>query len=290
MRLSTWQWLKILSPILVIVVLKAILPCIMSIIKYKWRMAAARREDERLSDCGMPEIDAMDGEQFEDRLAAMFRQQGYEVCKTPRQGDFGADLILTKSGVKTAVQAKRHNRFVGNSAVQEALAGKAHYGCHRAIVITNSFFTDAAQKQAATAEVELWDRFTLADALAQMPITAVSALQAHSEPVRMPLADATPIGAPVAAAALTRPVPSPPGPQAPPDISAAVCRTCGGVRLHVQFGRYGYYLKCLDCDGNTPIRAGCSRCGSKERIRKSGVRFYAECDACRTSRLYWVNT
>ena len=64
--------------------------------------------------------------------------------RTPYQSDFGADFVLTWNGAKMAVQAKRSRRQVGIAAVQEVVAAKAYYGCEKAMVVTNSYFTEQA--------------------------------------------------------------------------------------------------------------------------------------------------
>lgn len=68
-----------------------------------------------------------------------------------------------------------------------------------------------------------------------------------------------------------------------------ICRHCNSPSLAVQYGRYGYYFKCSDCDQNTPIKISCGQVGHKERIRKDGVNFYRECDECRTSKIFFTN-
>lgn len=67
------------------------------------------------------------------------------------------------------------------------------------------------------------------------------------------------------------------------------CRHCRSNALMVTYGQYGYYFKCQDCDGNTPIKVSCGHDGHNERIRKEGQNFYRECAACDTSRLFYVN-
>jgi hypothetical protein len=64
------------------------------------------------------------------------------------------------------VQAKRWSQSVGPGAVQEVVASRAHYGAHRAIVVTNSNFTKAAIELARSNDVEMWDRSRLIDFLA----------------------------------------------------------------------------------------------------------------------------
>lgn len=70
----------------------------------------------------------------------------------------------------------------------------------------------------------------------------------------------------------------------------AQCRKCGdNQKLSIQYGKYGYYFKCIACDGNTPIKLGCGKEGHKERLRKEGQRFYRECSDCGSSTLYFTN-
>ena len=68
-----------------------------------------------------------------------------------------------------------------------------------------------------------------------------------------------------------------------------VCRECKGANLSIQYGKFGYYFKCSDCDANTPIKIGCGKDGHKERIRKDGLNFYRECPDCGSSSLYFTN-
>jgi hypothetical protein len=67
------------------------------------------------------------------------------------------------------------------------------------------------------------------------------------------------------------------------------CRSCQSPEMRIEYGKYGYYFKCLACDGNTPINATCPTCTIKRRIRKSGECFWAECEKCNNSELYWEN-
>ena len=67
------------------------------------------------------------------------------------------------------------------------------------------------------------------------------------------------------------------------------CRACGGVDLEVLWGKFGYYLKCRTCHGNTPIKLICSKCGLRRKVRKEGLKFLAECAACATCEVFHVN-
>lgn len=106
----------------------------------------------------LQEIDNMDGYEFEDYLKKLYTDLGYKVTHTSLSADQGADLILSKDGEKSAVQVKRYSDKVPNKAVQEVVASKCFYNCSKAIVVTNSFFTDPAIKLANANNVELIDR------------------------------------------------------------------------------------------------------------------------------------
>ncbi|MGH7193327.1 MAG: restriction endonuclease, partial [Candidatus Saccharimonadales bacterium] len=55
----------------------------------------------------------MSGTDFEKYLADVFRKAGYAVEHVGRSGDHGADLIIEKDAIRTAVQAKRQKDSVG---------------------------------------------------------------------------------------------------------------------------------------------------------------------------------
>ena len=67
------------------------------------------------------------------------------------------------------------------------------------------------------------------------------------------------------------------------------CKSCSGTSLSVQYGKFGYYFKCRDCDSNTAIKIGCGVQTHKERLRKDGLTFYRECAECKTSSVYYAN-
>jgi HJR/Mrr/RecB family endonuclease len=125
---------------------------------------AARREHLRRS--GIDVIDTMSGIEFEQRLAVLFRQLGYQVRSTAVTGDFGADLVVEGPRGVAVVQAKRYSARVGEDAIQQVVASKAHYGATHAIAVTNSSFTRHARMLATSNQVELWDRDHLVDLLA----------------------------------------------------------------------------------------------------------------------------
>lgn len=133
------------------------------LLAYRWR---------RLARSGIREIDRMDGAEFEKYLEVLFTRLGFSVERTRYVGDYGADLVVSKDRVKTAVQAKRFGRKVGVTAVQQAVAAKAQYGCSEAMVVTNAFYTTQAVRLARANKVKLWDRNQLVSALISARKTA----------------------------------------------------------------------------------------------------------------------
>jgi restriction system protein len=121
-------------------------------------LVVSRAENSRLRQSGIIDVDKMDGASFEKYLQAVFSGMGFSVEATPPSGDFGADLVITKDGIRTVVQAKRSSDSIGVRAVQEVLAAERMYGCTKAIVVSNSRYTAQAQKLAEANGVELWDR------------------------------------------------------------------------------------------------------------------------------------
>jgi len=93
------------------------------------------------------DVDLMDGQTFERCLASMFEILGYRVTITETY-DFGADLIVDKHGLRTAVQAKCQRGLVGDHAVQQAVTGRTWYDCHTAAIFTNSDVTSRARQLA----------------------------------------------------------------------------------------------------------------------------------------------
>ena len=118
-------------------------------------------EQQKLAKSGIADIDEMDGKTFEKYLKVFFEKLGFKVERTKYIGDYGADLVATNNGVKTVIQAKRYKGKVGIKAVQEAVASKGYYKCDRAMVVTNSYFTNQAKTLASRNKVQLWDKGVL---------------------------------------------------------------------------------------------------------------------------------
>lgn len=125
-----------------------------------YRYMKRNRVFQRIYD--LSEVDKMDGLEFEHFLVPLFENAGYKAEVTKGSGDYGADLILRKRQKKYVVQAKRYSSSIGVSAVQEIVAAMAYYKAGGAMVITNSYFTPAAENLAKANKVRLIDRDELA--------------------------------------------------------------------------------------------------------------------------------
>jgi hypothetical protein len=115
---------------------------------------------------------------------------------------------------------------------------------------------------------------------------------AKPQPQSAPLPKPSATSAKPAPGATPLPKPKPasaPSPVSPAAVEAApTCRSCGSQNLSILYGKYGYYFKCGDCEGNTPIKATCTN-GEKAKIRKQGREFFAESFDGKESRLFYVN-
>ena len=93
---------------------------------------------------------SMRSDEWEDYLVEVFTALGATARRTGKTGDQGVDLVVQIGDRCIAVQAKGYFHTVNNSAVQQAVTGKAHYQCSYAAVITNSQFTRSARELAAS--------------------------------------------------------------------------------------------------------------------------------------------
>ena len=122
------------------------------------------------SNVGINDVDFMSGDEFENFVCKLFQKMGFQAYVTKHSGDQGIDVIAEKSTLKIGIQAKCYTSTVGNSAIQEAVAGKAYYGCNRVMVVTNSTFTKQAEALASANNVILWGRDILKEKLTEFPI------------------------------------------------------------------------------------------------------------------------
>ena len=98
----------------------------------------------------------MTGIQFEEWCATRLNALGWQAWTTRASGDQGADVIARKAGKTVVIQCKLYRKPVGNKAVQEAFAAKAHYRAYAAAVVSSNTFTTSAHELAQTTGISLF--------------------------------------------------------------------------------------------------------------------------------------
>ena len=108
-------------------------------------------------------LDDLNGFEFEAAIAGLYEHKGYSVEITKASGDYGVDVLARKGKDILAIQAKRYTGKVGIKAVQEVSSGAFYYKATKAIVITNSFFTNQAKELANKTGITLINKKRLAN-------------------------------------------------------------------------------------------------------------------------------
>jgi len=88
--------------------------------------------------------------EFEVFCAEQLRRSGWNAQVTQTSRDQGVDVIAEKNNVRVVLQCKLYSNPVGNKAVQEVVAGRAHERAQHGAVVTNSSYTSAAEELAFT--------------------------------------------------------------------------------------------------------------------------------------------
>lgn len=123
-----------------------------------WLLHRWLGRQENLSTYDLSEIDQMDGGEFEEYVAALFRKLGYQASVTQQSRDFGVDVVAKRGRERIAIQVKCYSKAVSLGGVQQAVAGMHKYNCNKAMVVTNNYFTAGAQELASHSSCELIDR------------------------------------------------------------------------------------------------------------------------------------
>lgn len=107
-------------------------------------------------------IDCLTGQEFEQLIKKLLIKSGYHQVKmTIYSGDYGIDILAKKNHLSYGFQCKRYQKNIGVDAIQQAKAGQSYYHLDKAVVITNSYFTNAAYSLAYCNEIQLIDRIQL---------------------------------------------------------------------------------------------------------------------------------
>ena len=100
-------------------------------------------------DPGMPPIE------YERLCALLLRRAGWDARVTAAGADQGTDVLARRGRRSLVLQCKLYGRPVGNRAVQQVAAARAHHRADYAAVVSNADFTRHARELAATNGVHL---------------------------------------------------------------------------------------------------------------------------------------
>jgi restriction system protein len=101
------------------------------------------------------DVESLGPRDYERYCASLLQASGWECELTPVTGDQGADVLAKKDGYFVVVQCKKYAGTVGNGAVQEVIAARAHLRGTHAAVVTNSEYTRSARELAGSTGVLL---------------------------------------------------------------------------------------------------------------------------------------
>ena len=116
------------------------------------------------------EICNFSGTNFEKFLGILFTKMGYDVIQTQDSHDQGCDLIISNKYTKMVVQAKNHNKNIGNDAVQQVKAAIDHYQASSGAIIATTDYTKSARELAESNKILLINGNELSKLLFFFPI------------------------------------------------------------------------------------------------------------------------
>lgn len=86
----------------------------------------------------------LDGWQFEQEVARVFRLNGYKATVTKGSGDGGVDIILKKENYKAIVQCKHHHNPLSPEPVRALWGIKDDWSADEVIMVASSGLTSAS--------------------------------------------------------------------------------------------------------------------------------------------------
>jgi len=107
-------------------------------------------------------IDFMDGLDFERYVADLLKLHGFHNASLTEQYDMGVDIVAEKEGQRWGIQVKRYSGLVKVAAVRQVVTALKFYDCDRAMVVTNSTYSNVARHLAESNDCVLIDGASLA--------------------------------------------------------------------------------------------------------------------------------
>ncbi|MEN6368235.1 MAG: restriction endonuclease [Thermotogota bacterium] len=105
------------------------------------------------------EIGTLTAEEFESFVAALFESEGWQSALTPRTGDMGIDINLSRpsDGRRAVVQCKKWKGSVGQREVRDLYGVLMHVHADEAHLVTTGSFSAAAASFAEGKPIRLVD-------------------------------------------------------------------------------------------------------------------------------------
>lgn len=97
----------------------------------------------------------LDGHQFEEAVANLYRHKGYKAIVSQMGGDGGIDIKLEKDGKEIAVQCKAHKRPVGPAVARDLYGTMLHLGYKEGVIISTNGFTKGVYEFVEDKPIEL---------------------------------------------------------------------------------------------------------------------------------------
>lgn len=109
------------------------------------------------------QIDKLNPNLFEAAIAALYKQQGFDVHLTPYSNDKGVDVVLLGDQANYLLQVKQTKTLVGREAIQEIYTAKTYYENKfnvkfKLTAVTNNDYSSTTTMLAQSNSVELVNR------------------------------------------------------------------------------------------------------------------------------------
>lgn len=95
--------------------------------------------------------------EFENAVADLFMDKGWNVRKTPSTRDGGVDLFIEKDGINAIVQCKTYKKVIGPNIVRELYGTMVAYSAKRAFLAAPGGFSDTARQFCKNKPITLLD-------------------------------------------------------------------------------------------------------------------------------------
>lgn len=148
----------IMSGLVTIIKYVLITAALVAVLKVSVRLA---RYLKKLGQPRLKTVDSMTGVEFEHYVAKLLATQGYRRISLTERYDYGVDIIAEKDGIRWGIQVKRHTGLVKAIAVRQVVTALKKYRCERAMVVSNTQFSDVAIELARTNDCVLVGRIGL---------------------------------------------------------------------------------------------------------------------------------